>query len=59
MHSAGILKAWVVPAPQAIDSVRLFNDCFNHLLLVVRKIVRNVQHDIANKGFVLLELARL
>ena len=49
MYSTRFLKAWIVSTPQAIHSICLFDNCFNHLFLVMRKIVWNVQHDIADE----------
>ena len=49
MHSAVLLEPGVVLAPQPIDAVRLAYDGLDHLGLVMRQIVRYVQHDVGDQ----------
>lgn len=49
MDSAIVFEAWVVTAPQAVDTIGFLDNGFNHLRFVIREIVWNIEHDIADK----------
>jgi len=46
---ACLLEAGVVPAPETVDAIGFFDDRLDHLWLVVREIVRDVEHDVADQ----------
>lgn len=46
VYTSVLGEAWIIGTPQLVDTIRFFDDSSNHLRLVMRKIVWNVQHDI-------------
>ena len=44
-----LLKPRIVDAPQAVDPISLMNDSLNHLWFVVREVIRDIKHDIADQ----------
>lgn len=48
MDFARLLEARVVSAPQSIDAIGFLDDGLDHPWLVVRKVVRDIEHDVAD-----------
>ena len=49
MHVSVIFEAWIVLDPKAVDPVGLSYDSFDHLALVVREVVGDIEHHVANE----------
>lgn len=49
MYSAVLLKSRVVLAPKAIYTISFFSDGLEYLRLVMRKIIRDIKHDITDQ----------
>src|SRR5437016_6217611 len=45
----GLVKVWVVLAPQSVDTICLSDHSFDHFWLVMRQIVRNIKHYVADE----------
>lgn len=49
VDSTTIIEAWVVTTPQAVDTIGFFDNRLNHLRFVIREIIWNVEHNIADQ----------
>lgn len=49
MYPSIFLEAWIVFTPESIHSIRFFNNGLDHFGLVMREVVRNIQHDITDE----------